>query len=177
MPRNPLEHSPQHEPSAGLARYTSLTPHLHSPIRRRVGSARREARAGRGRWWACSRAPWRRRMRRFRPFFWLERRDFATSPSLNFVLRIFVDAALPACAVGSCVRVSCSTNSWLCAGMRCMCAGSRGKISFTFYPPYLSALQHLLRPSSFGHCMKVDLHRSMAAQWTPEPRARVGPEV
>ena len=71
-------------------------------------------------------------------------RFFATSPSLNFVLRIFVDAALPACAVGSCVRVSCSTNSWLCAGMRCMCAGSRGKISFT--PPKRS-LKRGVRPA------------------------------
>ena len=73
----PIERSPRRDPSAALARYTSSTPHLHFPIRRRAWRARREAWAGRGGGWVCSWAPGRRRTRRFRPFWWSERRDFA----------------------------------------------------------------------------------------------------
>jgi hypothetical protein len=56
LPRNTLERSPHCDRAAGLPRYTSPTPHLHYPIRRRAWRARREARAGRGRCWGYSRA-------------------------------------------------------------------------------------------------------------------------
>ena len=64
LPRNTLERSPHCDRAAGLPRYTSPTPHLHSSIRRRDWRARREARAGREGCWGCSRALGRRRARR-----------------------------------------------------------------------------------------------------------------
>ena len=77
-------------------------------------------------WWACGGRAWGRRAGRSGP---LEALEGHGQPCV----RIFIDSALPAHAVGCSVRASCSTNFLLHEGMLVVCV--RVRHFFTIAPP------------------------------------------